>query len=196
MTEMLDVLGYLFMILIVCAMSAIIVVLIREADFTFDKGLRAFAASIGFALYYASKGADISVPELVLLSIDNSGGIIGGIMRTLLPAMIGSLMTFIFLSSIGRMCKENDKAIYFMLTLMSLVLFVFTDVFFTGIGAKQPGRHMLINTSFVIGVGLTILYNVDLLKSLRTLVGRRQRVPHTDAGATENVTGERWQDKL
>ena len=29
MTEMLDVLGYLFMILIVCAMSAIIVVLIR-----------------------------------------------------------------------------------------------------------------------------------------------------------------------
>ena len=93
-------------------------------------------------MYYASKGADISVPELVLLSIDNSGGIIGGIMRTLLPAMIGSLMTFIFLSSIGRMCKENDKAIYFMLTLMSLVLFVFTDVFFTGIGAKQGPAHV------------------------------------------------------
>jgi len=165
-------LGAIFIFAFILAGFLSIIAVIRSSPTNFDFMLRVLAAGLGFFIYFAARVSGFSIPSLLLLSFDNVGGIVSTAILSVAPLVIGSLSSYILFKNIGKFTNDNDRAIYFLLMFMTLIQFMFLDVYITGLVSSHTGPHLLANASFVIGVAGTVLFNVNVLSSVKEIVNK------------------------
>lgn len=164
------ILGGIFIAVFIIAGFLAIAGIVKSSSTPFEFMLRLLAVGLGFFVYFAARVSGLSVPSLLMLGFDNFGGFFSTAVVSIVPFIVGSLSSYILFKNIGDFTDENDQAVYFLLTFMTLVQFMFLDIYVTGLIDTNTGPYLLVNASFVIGIAGTILFNVDVLGSITNIV--------------------------
>ncbi|MGH1366967.1 MAG: hypothetical protein ACRBCL_00015 [Maritimibacter sp.] len=191
---MIEAIGLIFAAIFTIACFWFIFMMINQPFDRFDKVLRLFAAGLGFIFFFAARELGIGIPDLVLASVDGTGGLIQSLVSAALPALVGVIGTHFLLRVVGSFESRNEKAVYLVLMLLSIVAFVGFDTFWSVFDSGEASTNLLANTTFIGGILFGMLFNADLLGKFRALAA-----PSQEADEVVSVTPQahnNWKDKL
>jgi hypothetical protein len=173
------------------AMFYFIFLLVRKADETIERLMRVLASVLGLLLFLGGKSSGVSIPALMLGSIDLSGGLLSNLILYLVPGISGGLITYLLFRSIKNSKYENNKVIYFLILLSTLTALIFTDIYLT---SSNKGANIAINISFISGIIILMLFKIDLVKSLyEVILNKRHKSNIEDHNS--NDTKKSWKDQ-
>lgn len=174
------------------AMFYLIGIFVLKAEDDFETTMRVLASSLGLLLYLGGKSTGVSIPALILSSIDSTGGIISGLIQYIFPAIAGSLITLFLFQSI-KDSKTDNKKIYLLIFISTLVTLLFTDIYFGNVTSESESASVGTNISFVSGIILTLLFKVDIVKSLYDII--TENTQDKNGGDSGTSQKDSWKDK-
>ncbi|CAN2043721.1 conserved membrane hypothetical protein [Candidatus Magnetomoraceae bacterium gMMP-13] len=121
-----------------------------------EKAIRAFSMCIGFLIYFTSRLSGMPIPELILSSLKITNPFSFFLLGIIFPSLTGSFAAWYF---IKIMKKGEDIASRAVILLATIMFFLFIDVYTSSF--KIEDKIVLIpNATFVIGVGLYVIFKV------------------------------------
>lgn len=152
------------------AMFYLISIFVLKAEDDFETIMRVLAFSVGLLVFLGGKSTGVSMPALILSSIDSTGGIISALIQYIFPAIAGSLITFFLFRSIKKSQGDDNKIIYFLIFVSTLVALLFSDIYFGNFTIESEKSIVGTNISFVAGIIFTLLFKVDIVKSIYEII--------------------------
>ncbi len=165
----LNIMAHLIIIVGIIAMLAYIIRMIVKTENRTEKVIRVFALIVGFLTYFIIRVVGISIPDLIVNSMQGftqrSFGILGGI----IPFVLGGLIAWYCLST---MSKHSNLPSRIVVLISTCILILFTDVYVVAL--KMPTgtdleTDLLPNLTFVIGLLLFAIFNVRRSSSSRAV---------------------------
>jgi hypothetical protein len=150
---------------------------IIHAENEIEKIMRILAFSGGLLIFFGAKIADLSIPSLMLNSIDPSGGFI----NYFFPAITGGLITYFLFQSIKKSKSKNNQKIYFLILLSTFIILIFTDIYLGSILDKNEKTNIVINVSFLTGMILTLLFNIDIVQYIYSFIKDESDTSHINS---------------
>lgn len=175
-------------------MFYLIVIFVLKADDDIETIMRVLAAAGGLLLFLGGKSTGVSIPALMLSSIDSTGGIIAALIQYIFPAIAGSVITYLLFKSIKDSKKDDNKRIYFLIFISSLITLLFTDIYFGNVVSDSENSSVATNISFLSGIVLTLLFKVDIVKSLYEIIRNNESKSSVENNDEDKKTTS-WKDK-
>jgi len=151
----------------------------------FEKTMRLISFSGGVLIFVGARSMGLTIPELMLSSLDSTGYIVGFI-ASVAPALIGGFLTFYLFKTISEN-RDKNQLIYFLILLATFIILVFSDLFIHSVFSKESGLG--INVSFVVGIILTLLLKVEIFRGIYNFILDSEN-------KTINPNKPSWKDKL
>jgi hypothetical protein len=149
---------------------------ILEAANTGERTVRTITLMIGLLAYFAAKNLGLSIPDLLLASLSQSTFLPYLVTAALIPAIAGAVISELFIRELRR---GGNIAHRIMILITVLIISMFLDLFVYAVGGGL-GSKLLPNVTFVLGVGLYLIFRYDsdrdplrLPHFLDALLGRR-----------------------
>lgn len=174
------------------AMFYLIIIFVLKADDDIETIMRVLAAAGGLLLFLGGKTTGVSIPALMLSSIDSSGGMVAALIQYIFPAIAGSLITYLLFRSIRNSSRDDNKRVYFLIFISTLITLLFTDVYFGNVVSDSENSSISTNISFLSGIILTLLFKVDIVVSLYQIIrgNKSETIDHDDESQKNS-----WKDK-
>lgn len=192
------VLGFFVVAIFIAFSFTIIVKLVTQPFDVLAKALRLSAAGFGVLIYFSARASDISIPDFVLFSTDGTGGFLYKFVKAFAPFAIGAIGSYIILRYVGKIEKGNEKAIYLIISLMSLIGFVSLQAVLETLISSGDNDTLLSSASFIAGILATILFGVDFIGSLRKMLkfeADEQNIQVEDI-KTGDPKHQQWRDEF
>lgn len=167
-------------------------ILISQAKNDFIRILRMLSAGLGFLCFFGARAADLSIPDLMLFSSGIGGGALHSIVTALIPAFVGSIVSFLLFKAVGKMGTGNERSVYLLICLTTLVAFLSFDSFLQALNSDVALPSLLPNLSFIVGVLTTMLFGLNLPEVLKNVVSSKSR-DETDGINTDDNS---WKNDL
>lgn len=168
--NILMILGSFFVAVFILSCFWAIFLLIVQAKDDIARVLRMLAAGFGFLCFFGARALDLTIPGLILKSAGVTGELAHSLISVVFPAFIGGVMSYVLFKSVGRIFKGNERSIYLLISLTTLVAFISLDSFLEAIGSKAAPPSLLPNVSFIIGVLVTMLFGLNLPEILKDAI--------------------------
>jgi len=156
--------AHLMMLTSIIMMFVFMGIFILRTEDEIEKIMRILALSVGILIFFGAKSMDTSIVNIIMNSIDSTGGVIVGLINYIFPAILGTFLVVILLKSIQK--DNTNRKIYLLILISTLVILIFTDIYLGSIISDDKKTDLSINISFMVGIILTLLFKVDLIKTL------------------------------
>lgn len=182
-----------FGILAVSALFLFLIwVLFKRSKSIFETIQLGLSALFGLLLFLVGLYSGVSLPELVLLSIDGTGGNFAKLLTYFFPAVVGFIASWLLLSLVGRIEEGNQLASNFLVMLMSLVSLVSLQIaVLVLISGTEDRSLVLTNVSFMMGIIAVLIFDARLKRIFEQVLSRDE---HTIQ--TEDVAAKNWRNDL
>jgi len=152
-------------ILAILGMFTFIFIFIIKANDGLQRMMRTFAFSAGVLIFLGAKAFGVSIPSLILSSMDSTG-MLSGSALTIGPAAAGSIVTFYLFKSINNDDPKGHRYMYLLLLIATLTVLIFSDIYFGVVLDNESQQIIAMNVSFLVGILLTLLFRVDIAQNL------------------------------
>jgi hypothetical protein len=153
----------LMILIAIISMFILIGKFILYTEDSFEKTMRIISFSGGVLIFAGARGMGINIPEIILSSLDPSGGYIVDFIASVAPAVISSALTF-YLFKVIKDNQDKNQLIYFLIILATLIILTFSDLFIQNVFSKES--NLGINVAFVIGIILTLVFKVEIFRGI------------------------------
>jgi len=174
-------------------MFYLISIFVLKAEDDFETIMRVLAFSVGLLVFLGGKSTGVSMPALILSSIDSTGGIISALIQYIFPAITGSFITFFLFRSIKKAQGDDNKIIYFLIFVSTLVALLFSDIYFGNFTIESEKSIVGTNISFVAGIIFTLLFKVDIVKSIYEIISDGSN--NKSDGSSNTDDKDSWKNK-
>ena len=160
MTILLNVLTHIIIIAGIITMLGFIGRMIQKGDGKLERLIRVFALIAGFLIYFMTRAIGLSIPALIVNSLEQTGALTFWLLAIILPALIGILVAWYCLDAMRR---KADLPARVVILISTFILTLFIDVYvatFSIPTGSQLDTNLLPNLTFVIGLSLFVIFNV------------------------------------
>lgn len=190
--------AHVMMIGSILAMFLLMFIFIIKAKDVVEKTMRVLAISGGLLIFFGAKNIGTNIPELMLGSLDPTGGFLLNIVTYIFPAIAGSIVTHLLFKSIKNYNQNDNQKIYFLILISTLVTLMFTDIYLGSFSSDAEKSNIGMNVSFITGIILTLLFRIDIIKGIYGYVSNDlvdDLSIDKKTTAEEGVKKDSWKDK-
>lgn len=190
----LNIMGYIFLLAFTCACFWSIYALIIQPQNALLRAFRLMSAGLGFMIFFASEKLNISIQDIVFLSLDGTGGLTHTLILSVLPTFVGFFASTILIGLMGRADKTNEVSVRFIVFLLSLFAFTSASVFLFSTDHGDSSQILVANVLFVAGVMMSVLFNAGQFRSIQILLG--SKTVENGSSEAEHKKRSDWTSKL
>ena len=187
---------HLLILAAIASMIAVVFSLIFRDRNRHERVMRLIALSGGLLVFLGAKNSGISMPSLIFLSIDNTGGAIHAFLSFFLPGALGLGVTYMLFRSISNIDGADKRFYYFLIMLSTWICTLFIDSYLGSFSSESNTQLMTINISFVVGIIIMLLFNMNVTRSIYGLFFDSIKQPSTaDLAHRDESNGNDWRNR-
>jgi hypothetical protein len=134
-----------------------------------ERVMRSIAATAGTLLYTGAKSVGISIPAFLLQALTEGGAYLTGIVGAMAPALVGYVVAWYvtrYLNS--RNARRNLVGMRLLALVMTVVFFLFADVYIAAAHQSDSLRLLMPNVAFCLAVMLYSIFKFHPLPEIET----------------------------
>lgn len=174
-------------------MFGFIMSLIMKGRDSFEKLIRTIALSAGLLLFLESKKLGISIPLIILTSIDSMGVFSGYAISLAGSTIAGYIVTTQLFKSIDKDGKDGFRRIYLLILISTLTLLMFADVYLGSTSDDSEKNLIFINLSFSFGVIFSLLFDIETTRNFKSYVLGHKNISQDEITIKKKPS---WKDHL
>jgi hypothetical protein len=175
MTVFFNVVTHLLIILGVAGMFAFVGLMIKSEDQWLEKIIKTLAMVAGFLIYFGAKAVGISIPAMMLASVQNTNPIVFGFFGLVLPSAAGIFISWYCMKNMRR---SEVIASRIVILISAFIAVMFGDVYASSYQVETLKESMnaalLPNLTFVVGLTLYVVFKYEAVQPAgrgKTFVG-------------------------
>lgn len=162
MTTFFNILTHLLIIIGIAGMFVFITMMITSERYWLEKIIKTVAMITGLLIYFGSKSIGISIPVMILVSVQNTNPIIFGLFALVLPSAAGVFVSWYCMKNMRR-SEIIASRIVILISAFIAVMFgdVYASTYQIGNSAEAMNTALLPNLTFVVGLTLYVIFKYE-----------------------------------
>ena len=162
MTTFFNILTHLLIVIGVIGMFVFVALMIMSETNWLEKIIKTAAMVTGFLIYFGAKSLGISIPTMIMASVQNTNPIIFGVFGLVLPSAAGIFVSWYCMKNMRR---SEIIASRIVILLAAFIAVMFGDVYATTyqITELEAGLNtaLLPNLTFIVGLMLYVIFKYE-----------------------------------
>lgn len=167
MTLFFNILTHLLIIVGILAMFVFVGIMVKAETVWLERIIKASTLVTGLLIYFGAKTVGISIPAIIMSSVQNTNPIIFGLFALILPSLAGIFVSWYCIKNMNRSEIIASRVV---ILISAFIAVMFGDIYASTYQLQNTSDTMntalLPNLTFVVGLMLYVIFKYETRKAV------------------------------